>query len=109
MTVMNNATPRLKAEATGGASPAPAAPKTARPGQGGRRRKGKNTGLVVETAGIRHYISARTSQALYLHNYLRSHSVRSSYPEPACTGSDSIELARDIDVAAVQGLLDAWA
>ena len=43
-----------------------------------------------------------------LHNYLRSNRVRSAPPEPAFTGVDSIELAKDIDIGGVQELLNAW-
>jgi hypothetical protein len=71
-------------------------------------RKAKKGALVVETAGLRHYISVPTGRAIDLHNYLRSHHVLSAYPEPAYTGMDSIELAKGIDVDAVQALLHAW-
>lgn len=86
-------------------NPTSAAPK--KPTRPRAPRRGKN-GLRVELAGLRRYISVPTGRALDLHNYLRGHHVRSAYPEPAYTGMDSIELHKDIDVAAVQALLNLW-
>jgi hypothetical protein len=68
----------------------------------------KKAALRVQTDGKRHHIDVPVDRAWDLHNYLRSNRVRSSPPEPASTGFDSIELAKDIDVAAVQALLNAW-
>jgi hypothetical protein len=64
--------------------------------------------LRVQAEGKRHYISVPAGRALALHNYLRTHRVRSAPPEPAFTGFDSIELANGIDVGGVQVLLNAW-
>jgi hypothetical protein len=64
--------------------------------------------LRVQADGKRRYISVPAGLALDLHNYLRSNRVRSSPPEPAFTGFDSIELANDVDVGGVQALLNAW-
>ena len=64
--------------------------------------------LRVQADGKRRYISVPSGLAMDLHNYLRSNRVRSAPPEPAFTGFDSIELANDTDVRAVQTLLDAW-
>jgi hypothetical protein len=65
--------------------------------------------LQVSTAGTRHYISVPADCAGALHDYLRSHRVRSSPPEPDSTGLDNIELHASIDVKAIQKLLDKWA
>ena len=70
--------------------------------------KQKKVPLCVEADGRRRYISVSAGRALDLHNYLRSHGVRSAPPEPAFTGFESIELAHDIDVGGVQTLLNAW-
>ncbi|MBI3411900.1 MAG: hypothetical protein HY040_26515 [Planctomycetes bacterium] len=64
--------------------------------------------VCVQTDGKRHYINVPAGRALDLHNYLRSNRVRSAPPEPAFTGFDSIELAKDIDVENIQILLKAW-
>lgn len=64
--------------------------------------------LSVQEDGKRRYISVPSARAQDLHTYLRNHRVRSSPPEPAYTGFDSIELAHDIDVAGVQQLLNSW-
>jgi hypothetical protein len=64
--------------------------------------------LSVQADGKRRYISVPAGRAIDLHNYLRTHRVRSAPPEPAYTGFDSIELANDIDVGGVQALLNAW-
>src|SRR5262249_49173697 len=66
------------------------------------------SGLHVQSDGKRRYISVPAGLARELHNYLRTHRVRSAPPEPAFTGFDSIELADDIDVAGVQTLLNSW-
>jgi hypothetical protein len=70
--------------------------------------KRKKNVLCVQSEGKRHFISVPSGRANDLHNYLRSNRVRSAPPEPAFTGVDSIELAKDIDVGGVQELLDAW-
>jgi len=62
--------------------------------------------LAVQTDGTRRFITVPAGRANELHAYLRSRNVRSSPPEPAYTGSDYIELAKDIDVGGVQALLD---
>jgi hypothetical protein len=62
--------------------------------------------LAVQTDGTRRYITVPAGRATELHTYLRSKNVRSAPPEPAYTGSDYIELAKDIDVGSVQALLD---
>jgi hypothetical protein len=64
--------------------------------------------LQVSTAGVRHYISVPAGCAGTLHDYLRTHRVRSSPPEPDSTGFDNIELHATVDVKAVQKLLDDW-
>jgi hypothetical protein len=61
----------------------------------------KKAALRVQTDGKRHHIDVPVDRAWDLHNYLRSNQVRSSPPEPAWTGFDSIKLAKDIDVAAI--------
>src|SRR5262245_16799978 len=70
--------------------------------------KKKKVPLKVQTDGKRHFISVPANLAQNLHAYLRGHRVRSSPPEPAYTGFDAIELAADLDVPAVQALLNAW-
>jgi hypothetical protein len=70
--------------------------------------KHKMGSLRVEAEGKRRYISVPVGLANALHRYLRSNRVRSSPPEPAFTGFDSIELANDVDVGVVQALLNAW-
>jgi hypothetical protein len=70
--------------------------------------KRKKAALRVLAEGNRRYISGPAGRALELHNYLRTHRVRSAPPEPAFTGFDSIELANGIDVGGVQDLLNAW-
>lgn len=70
--------------------------------------KQKNIALRVQAEGQRRYIRVPTSRALDLHYYLRTNRVRSAPPEPAFTGFDSIELAKDINVGGVQALLNAW-
>ena len=72
------------------------------------RRQSRCPGLCVETTGTRHFISVPVGLSMELHTYLRNNRVRSAPPEPAFTGLDSIELAKDIDVDALQALLDAW-
>ena len=64
--------------------------------------------LSVQIDGKRRFISVPAGRANELHIYLRTNKVRSAPPEPAYTGFDNIELACDIDVGGVQGLLDAW-
>ncbi len=64
--------------------------------------------LRVQADGKRHYINVPAGRALDLHNYLRTHRVRSAPPQPSFTGFDSIELANGIDVGGVQVLLNAW-
>ncbi len=68
--------------------------------------KQRKPSLSVETSGTRHYITVPAGRANELHNYLRSKNVRSAPPEPAYTGCDYIELAKDIDVGDVQAILD---
>jgi hypothetical protein len=65
--------------------------------------------LRVQTDGNhQHFIDVPVGRAIDLHNFFRSNRVRSAPPEPAFTGFDRIELAKDIDVAAVQALLNNW-
>lgn len=68
----------------------------------------KKSVLCVQTDGRRHYISVPEGSAKDLHLYLRNNRVRSSPPEPAYTGFDSIELGANVDVAAVQALLNEF-
>jgi hypothetical protein len=63
----------------------------------------------VASEAHRRFINVPSSQAQALHAYLRGHRVHSAPPEPLCSGTDNIELARGVDVAAVQALLDCWA
>jgi hypothetical protein len=70
-----------------------------------KQKKGK---LLVRGDGARRYITVPVGRANALHTYLRGHKVSSAPPEPAFTGFDSIELAKGIDVAGVQTLLNAW-
>ncbi len=70
--------------------------------------KQKKVAMRVQVEGHRRFISVPSGNAIDLHNFLRSNKVRSSPPEPAFTGFDSIELANDIDVPGVQALLNAW-
>jgi len=64
--------------------------------------------LRVQADGKRHYINVPAGRALELHNYLRTHRVRSAPPQPSFTGFDSIELANGIDFGHIQALLSAW-
>lgn len=64
--------------------------------------------LAVQADGKRRFISVPSAQAQELHKYLRSNRVRSSPPEPAYTGFDSIELEKDSDIDSIQTLLNAW-
>jgi hypothetical protein len=68
----------------------------------------KQQKLRVQADGTRHYIHVQAGRALELHNYLRSHRVRSFPPQPSFTGFDSIDLANGIDVGRIQALLNAW-
>jgi hypothetical protein len=70
--------------------------------------KQKKSALCVQVDGKRLYIDVPSGRALDLHKYLRSNGVRSAPPEPAFTGSDSIELANDSDIRTVQALLNGW-
>jgi hypothetical protein len=70
--------------------------------------KGQRLKLRVEEDGTRRYISVPSERAGDLHVYLRSNRVQSSPPEPVYTGTDYIELPRNVDVDGVQTLLDAW-
>ena len=69
--------------------------------------KKKDT-LSVQIDGPRRFIMVPSGRAQNLHEYLRSHKVRSAPPEPAYTGQDFIELAKDIDVGGVQAILKGW-
>lgn len=62
----------------------------------------------MQADGTRRFISVPSGRAMDLHCYLRSNRVRSAPPEPAFTGFDSIELAKGIDIDAIQTFLDAW-
>lgn len=68
----------------------------------------KRKSLSVMADGRRRYISVPCARSQELHLYLRSNRVISAPPEPAYTGFDSIELAKDSDVASVQALLNVW-
>ncbi len=70
-----------------------------------KQKKGK---LKVEVNGQQRFISVPAGQANKLHAYLRSHHVLSAPPEPAFTGYDSIQLAKDCNPEGVQVLLNAW-
>jgi hypothetical protein len=70
-----------------------------------KQKKGK---LKVEINGQQRYISVPAGQANKLHDYLRANRVLSAPPEPAFTGYDSIQLAKDCDPEGVQVLLNAW-
>jgi hypothetical protein len=70
--------------------------------------KQKTAPLRVQADGARRFISVPSSRAMDLHRYLRSNRVHSAPPEPAFTGFDSIELAKGVDIGAIQTLLDAW-
>jgi hypothetical protein len=70
--------------------------------------KEKRVSLREQADGTRRFNSVPSGRAMDLHHSLRSNRVRSAPPEPAFTGFDSIELANDIDVGAIQTLLDAW-
>ena len=70
--------------------------------------KKKQSSLTVQSDGKRRFISVPAARAQELHNYLRKNRVRSSPPEPAFTGFDSIQLDSDINVGGIQALLDAW-
>jgi hypothetical protein len=73
------------------------------------KKKKTQTRLRIQTDGARRFISVPAGRALELHNYLRGNRVHSAPPEPAFTGFDNIELAKDIDAVGVQTLLNAWA
>ncbi len=64
--------------------------------------------LTVRVSGTRLYIEVPSGKANALHTYLRSKSVQSSPPEPYMDGIDNIELAKFVDVKAVQTMLDHW-
>lgn len=68
----------------------------------------KKQKLLVELDGKRRYISVPEGRANELHNYLRSHRVRSSPPAPSFTGFDSIELGHNVDVRHIQSLLNEF-
>jgi len=68
----------------------------------------KKARLRVQAEGLRRFINVPADRARDLHAYLRGHGVHSAPPEPAFTGVDNIELARDIDVRGVQALLNNW-
>lgn len=68
----------------------------------------KTKSLLVQADGRRRYISVPSARANDLHHYLRSNRVRSSPPEPAYSGFDSIELEKDSDMDTIQTLLNAW-
>ncbi len=70
--------------------------------------KQKRARLRVEADGKRLYISVPEGLARDLHTYLRDNRVQSAPPEPAYTGFDRIELSKNIDVGAVQALLNGW-
>jgi hypothetical protein len=64
--------------------------------------------LHVQADGKRHYINVPAGRALDLHNFLRTHRVRSAPPQPSFTGFDSIELTNGVDFGRIQALLNAW-
>jgi hypothetical protein len=68
----------------------------------------KKSRLRVQQEGTRRFINVPADRARDLHAYLRGHGVVSAPPEPAFTGIDNIELARDIDIRGVQTLLNNW-
>lgn len=68
----------------------------------------KKGSLSVQEDGKRRYINVPSARANDLHFYLRSNRVHAAPPEPAYTGFDNIELAKEINVATVQALLDVW-
>ena len=70
--------------------------------------KAQRVKLRVEEDGKRRYISVPSERAGDLHAYLRSNRVISAPPEPVYTGTDYIELSREVNVGSVQTLLDAW-
>ena len=71
-------------------------------------RQKKKVALRIQVDGMRRFISVPAGRAIALHDYLRSNRVRSAPPEPAFTGFDYIELAKDSDFGGVQTLLNAW-
>lgn len=64
--------------------------------------------LQVQVEGIRSYISVPVARAEDLHAYLRVAGIQAAPPQPGWTGFDSIELARNTDVARVQQLLNSF-
>ena len=70
--------------------------------------KQKKGALCVEANGNCRFISVPASRALELHHHLRSNHVRCAPPEPAYTGFDRIELAKEVNADQVQGLLNEW-
>jgi hypothetical protein len=58
--------------------------------------------------GVAQYISVARDEALQLREYLRMHGITCSPPEPFSSGRDSIQLARQTNIEAVQVLLDGW-
>lgn len=71
--------------------------------------KQKKAKLRVKIDGKRRYITVPQGRARDLHAFLREKRVRSAPPEPAYTGFDFIEVAKEADVVALQALLNDWA
>jgi hypothetical protein len=63
----------------------------------------------VATSGEIRYIEVPTNKSLALQGYLRRHGIRAAPPERCCTNVDTIELAKGVDTATIQKLLDSWA
>jgi hypothetical protein len=68
----------------------------------------KKMRLRVQAVGSRRFINVPADRARDLHAFLRGRGIPSAPPEPAYTGFDNIELAKDIDVRGVQTLLNQW-
>jgi len=62
----------------------------------------------VESSGGRRYIHIASRRAEALHSYLRARGIQSDPPSPCSKDVDSIRLYPNVDVKAVQAILDQW-
>jgi len=63
----------------------------------------------VESDGARRYIRIASRRAESLHSYLRARGIQSEPPSPCSKDIDSIRLPANVDVKAMQAILDQWA
>lgn len=64
--------------------------------------------LTVQTAGNRRYLEIHPAIGLALCQYLRSHGITCSPPNPSSTDLHCIELPKGSDLKTVQTILDRW-